>query len=702
MVLNQIKAIVLLLLFVVLTTEAKAQRYKRSFKFVPLGPFETPLGTEDTGSMTPNGLGWVETLFVAPSNPMIIYAGSNSGGLYKTENGGDSWHFVSDWFPVTGVLDLVIDRYNPDVIWAATGTTVNQYGYGHGVLKSSDGGKHWFYTGLAFLPENEKVIWALGRDNYLPNRFVAVENNQIYLSTDEGRNYEKSYDGKSDIKDFRQVILGKEFDLVSGNRLFKSTDKGRSWTDVSEGLSFAAGSALSTSWPDRIAIAVNPSDSNAILALYRFGNKNFIDHSANGGDTWSNIYAGRDFSRVDRNHAEIAYDPLDTNIIYVGSVRMYRSDNHGKDFKLISMPIVGASNQMHDDIRAIHTNIEGKIYVGNDGGVSMSSDKGETWENLNGKGLTITQVYGIASSPLKEQHLLIGCQDLSSFHFDGNRWINIESIYGDGGQCLYGDSLMLIMQNGRLNESSGDLSKWNSLHTPYRANRLDYPLQFFYENEQAILATDDHIWLKEPKERWKSISQDLGVHSTKIVAMDHLKTGEESVFYIAKDQPTWGDGEALTGRFFKGIIRGDSGSWVDITNKLPILAWRHITDIQIDPDDVEHVWVCLYGYDDHHGRFKVFESKDGGESWQNVSNGLMNFNTFDLIYVPNSSNGLFLCTEGGLYFRNDYLNDWVKIKGDMPNLMLKHAAIQIDHKKLYLGTYGGGVWELKLNRYLRR
>jgi len=314
------------------------------------------------------------------------------------------------------------------------------------------------------------------------------------------------------------------------------------------------------------------------------------------------------------------------------------------------------------------------------------------------KSTAVSQVYGLSASPHKKREILIGCQDLSSFYYTGKEWLNLGTLYGDGGQCILTDSIKLVMQNGRIQQANENLYKWRLVQMPFRADRLNYPIKLSNDGK-TLYGCDHYLWRKE--KRWKNISKDLGKNDTKIQAFDLHEGRYENTFLLAKDQPTWATGEGLKGRLFIGREKDNQVSWEDITKNLGILAWRSISDVIIDQDNPDRIWVCLYGYDEQF-REKVYESKDGGKTWKNISDGLPNLNTFSISQISESSGALLLGTEGGLYFRNDKLNTWVQLKGDMPNIIVRDICVQRSHKRVYLGTYGSGVWELKLNRYLRK
>lgn len=100
--------------------------------------------------------GRVVALAVEPGHPEVIYVGSASGGLWRSENGGVTWTPLFDKQPVSSIGAIAIDPNNPDVIWVGTGegTPRNSASVGNGVYKSMDRGRTWVHLGLE---ESERV-----------------------------------------------------------------------------------------------------------------------------------------------------------------------------------------------------------------------------------------------------------------------------------------------------------------------------------------------------------------------------------------------------------------------------------------------------------------------------------------------------------------------------------------------------------------
>ena len=78
-----------------------------------------------------------------PTNPEVVYAGSASGGLWISSNGGDTWRTTTDALPSLAIGAICVVPTNPSVVLAATGDGLTwMYAFsGAGIWRSADGGR---------------------------------------------------------------------------------------------------------------------------------------------------------------------------------------------------------------------------------------------------------------------------------------------------------------------------------------------------------------------------------------------------------------------------------------------------------------------------------------------------------------------------------------------------------------------------------
>lgn len=92
----------------------------------------------------------VITVCGIPDNPLVYYAGSASGGIFKSTDGGIHWEPVFDDQPVSSIGSLAVAPSDPNIAWAGTGeiSIRSNVSQGMGIYKSTDAGKTWQYMGL--------------------------------------------------------------------------------------------------------------------------------------------------------------------------------------------------------------------------------------------------------------------------------------------------------------------------------------------------------------------------------------------------------------------------------------------------------------------------------------------------------------------------------------------------------------------------
>lgn len=692
----------IILLYCVCAYSTSSGQTLPSYKWIPLGPLETPISAVDSGIWTANGVGWIESLTPANTREKWIYAGSNVGGMFLSKNRGRTWQFRFDVDRICGVWDIVVDDRRKKKLWVATGTNTWDDKWGHGILYSSNGGKRWQTTGLSFDVTDKSPMYCLERSLIDKDVFYACSTTDIYKSIDRTETWQKvlDHDNKARINfrhlDIHQRDINKV--VASGAELFTTSDGGTTWASHSQQLTFQKHNNKKDSLPSRFAVALNPQNNDQMMVVYSYNRMNYIDRSDDFGKTWYNVLRNRDFDRVDINHAEIIWSPIDSNEVIVGSVRLYKSLNGGKTFDLVSEPVWQSPQFMHDDIRALSYVPSGHIWVGNDGGVSKSVDGAKTWQTLNGYGLQATQFYDIA---VDSGRVVGGCQDLSSMLYMNGEWHNTSTIYGDGGMNLIRAGKVYIMQNGmRLREGSFKNDRWEIIYAPYTPNRFKYPFEFSPLNNHKIWAADHDIWELQPGKNWVNMTKSVPHGYTKIVAMD-VSDRDTNVVYFAKDQPTYDPSPTgLTGKLYKGKRTNNGYEWNDITANLPILAWREITSIASNPSNPNEVYVSLYGFDDNEKRYRVYKSLNGGESWENYSEGLPNLNALKILLINGATHQL-LATDEGVFYRAKDIDKWVKLDHKMPNAHVIDIEFDAYDNSLYAATFGNGVWKMDFSEFIK-
>ena len=239
----------------------------RNFALVALAMTALPLGAQDSfdpfaamsaREIGPAGMsGRVADVEVVLSDPNIIYVGSSTGGLFKSDDGGIEWDPVFDEQDVLGIGAIAVFQPNPDVVWVGTGegNPRNSAGVGRGLFKSIDGGHSWRRMGLARSerihrilthPTDPDTIFLLPLNGDSAGRYMPDAKTAVYRSRDAGNTWqdlrkglpqENAYFGvlrqamSTDTMPKAGVYFG-----TSGGELYASADEGDSWSSLADHL----------------------------------------------------------------------------------------------------------------------------------------------------------------------------------------------------------------------------------------------------------------------------------------------------------------------------------------------------------------------------------------------------------------------------------------------------------------------------------
>ena len=182
----------------------------------------------------------VQCLAVSPADLRTVYAGTQSGA-FKTTDGGATWTPLGGGFPAARVSSIAIDPLTPSVVYAAgtSGTFV----------KSSDGGSTWSAIGSAAISTNQPRILAID-PVHTANVFLGTQQGGFYRSANAGASWAASNTGLTDVNGIAITAINalavdpthpsRVFAGTAGSGVFLSTDGGGTWADASNGLATIA------------------------------------------------------------------------------------------------------------------------------------------------------------------------------------------------------------------------------------------------------------------------------------------------------------------------------------------------------------------------------------------------------------------------------------------------------------------------------
>jgi photosystem II stability/assembly factor-like uncharacterized protein len=361
--------------------------------------------------MGPDNVGGRTRAILAATND-IIFAGSVTGGLYKSTNGGNNWARVTSLDAIQKTMAIsCIDMTSDGTIYIGTGSTFeSSFGgdggsgaIGVGLYRSSDMGATW-----SVVPGTEPAAFSAGDDWAFINDLEADPNfpSRIWIVGNAGSGY---FDGASNVLNMdvdglpsstgQSVVWAEDgsYALITGanGNIYKTIDDGLTFEDVS----------ISAMSGQRSAVAISRSNPLHCYAIYTSGFMKGVFHSSDQGNTWSEIWPeGIDDSYSVFGTGQGVYDlalavnPEDENKCWVGGVTLWQSGAQSSPVQIAyNFAFGGSENYVHSDIHTFEIAPNGDWYIGSDGGVSKSTDGGLTFSTLN-RGYNVTQFYGIAHS----------------------------------------------------------------------------------------------------------------------------------------------------------------------------------------------------------------------------------------------------------------------------------------------------------------
>jgi photosystem II stability/assembly factor-like uncharacterized protein len=368
--------------------------------------------------------GRVADVVAAPSDPTIVYVGAATGGVWKSVSGGLSFEPIFDDQPVAAIGALAVHPSDPDVLWVGTGegNVRNSVSVGNGVYRTRDGGETWEHLGLegseritriVLDPANPEVAYvaAMGREwGENPERGV-------FRTRDGAKTWEKilyvdEKTGAADLvmhPDNPDVVFAAMWEYRRWPWFFKSggpgsglhvtRDGGESWTRLTPEDGLPEGDL------GRIGLGISRSSPEIMYAFIE-AKENGLYRSTDGGRSWKNTGAREDFGNRPFYYADLRVDPEYPNRVYSLWSRISVSDDAGKSWEqLVSF------SDVHPDHHAMWINPSDArhIIIGNDGGVAISKDRGDTWRFVSN--LPLAQYYHIRVDDELPYNVYGGMQD---------------------------------------------------------------------------------------------------------------------------------------------------------------------------------------------------------------------------------------------------------------------------------------------------
>lgn len=681
--------------------------------------------------------GRIGDIAVNPQDKSTFYVAVASGGVWKTTNNGTSFTPIFDSQSSYSIGCVALDPNNPYIVWVGTGENNSQrsVAYGDGVYKSIDGGKSWNRVGLEksehigkilIDPRNSNVVYVAAQGPL----WGAGGDRGLYKTTDGGGNWEcvlkiSENTGVSDIAfDPRNpdVIYAASYQrrrhvwtLINGGpeaAIHKSTDGGKSWNKLTNGL---PGGELG-----RIGIAVSPVNPDIVYALIEATEDNGgFFRSTDRGASWEKRYNYKNSSA--QYYQELFCDPKNPDRVYSMDTYLQVTDDGGKTWRSLG------NRYRHVDDHAfwIDSDNTNHLFVGGDGGLYQTYDRGSTWDYF--ENLPVSQFYRVATdNSVPFYYVYGGTQDNSTWG-GPSRTINSGGITnedwflivgGDGyqaridptnpdivyGQWQYGNLVRYDRKSGEVFYIQPQPEKGEELRWYW-----DTPLIISSHSPTRLYIAANRLFRSDDRgNTWKAISPDLTrqIDRNKLPVMGKI----QSIDAVAKNASTsiYGNSVALSESpvnpdlLYVGTDDGliqvteDGGkNWTAVKSINGLPDTTYVSDLFAS----QHNENIVYASFNNHKRadFKpyLFKSSDKGKSWKSIAGNLPNnHQVWTIVEDFVNPNLLFCGTEFALYFSIDGGEKWTKLSSGFPTIAVRDLEIQKRESDLIVGTFGRGIYIL--------
>ncbi|MEP1152348.1 MAG: T9SS type A sorting domain-containing protein [Balneola sp.] len=689
-----------------------------------------PLGPTNIGGRT-------LALAINHEEPNIVFAGSASGGLWKSTTGGvglNAWERVRTGFPVLGVAAIAIDPQNPNIMYIGTGesygTDVNMPGigpvrttrgsYGIGILKSEDGGTTWAKS-LDWTLDQRRSVQKIQVNPLRSESIWAATTEGTYRSRDGGKTWELIHDVTmaTDVVinplDTTVVFTANGGMGSLGHGVYRTENSG----DTFDKMDLTSGGGPSQ-FLGKAVLDISKSNPNIIMASIGNGdgsagatgnaNRTWLMRSENGGDTWSLAFANNSFYGTFQgwySHA-IGINPSNPEEVWaVGQPQVYyRSTKGGQNLTLvdperatpgdINYPADVYPNLIdwadHHDI-VFHPTDPNTIYFINDGGIFRTTDGGLTMENCNSGYQTVQFYNGVSNSDTDKDLMLGGLQDNNSIIYEGS--LNWRRAYGGDGSwtALNQDDNNIAYLSAQYgiptisydlfkNDRYGDNFYPGNGFFPRNETNFITPLILSpVDNKTLYLGGEKIIKWLGTENRWIKTNNGNPLDGNAMSAMVASHQDLDVVYATSSPKATR-----------PNVFRTTNGgtTWETITGNLPD---RYPTDLAIDPLDDLNIFITFGGFGSSH----VFRSNNGGNSWIDISSNLPDVPTWAITIDPENPTHIFVGNEIGVFQSLDNGESWENINGNIPDAIFAiELVISRSNRKLRLASHGNGVFETDL------
>ncbi|MEM9674168.1 MAG: glycosyl hydrolase [Bacteroidota bacterium] len=667
-----------------------------------------------------------------PGQPNLFYFGSTGGGVWRTQDGGQTWANISDGYFGGSIGAVAVSEYDNNVIYVGGGekTVRGNVSYGYGVWKTTDAGKTWKSVGLdqsrhigriRIHPKNPDLVYVAA----MGNLFAPNEQRGVFRSKDGGQSWDKvlfvnedagAVDIAMDPNNPRVLyastwrIRRTPYSLSSGGEgsaLWKSTDGGDNWTEVSNNEGMPEGPL------GIIGVSVSPVNSERVYAIVEAENGG-VFRSDDAGATWTKTNEDRNLRQRAWYYSRIYADTQDEDIVYVMNVDYHKSKDGGKTFEAYRAP----HGDHHDLWIAPEDNQ--RMVIGDDGGAQVSFDQGENWTTYHNQ--PTAQFYRVTTDDHFPYRIYGAQQDNSTLrvlHRSDDREIGEShweataggesahlAIDPEDSEVVYGGSYGgFLSRVNHSNEQLRIINVWPDNPMGYGAEGMKYrfqwnfPIFFSPHDPNRLYTASNHLHVSTDEgQSWEIISPDLTrADSTKLktsggpITQDNTGVEYYATIFAAVESPR--EKDLIWTGSDDGLIHVSKDGGQNWSNVTPpdMPEWMMINSIDVHPSLDGGAYVAGTRYKLGDFAPYLYKTTNYGQTWTKITNGIENEHFTRVVRADPEREGLLYAgTETAMYISFDDGNSWQPFQLNLPTVPITDLTIK--NNNLIAATQGRSFW----------
>ena len=661
-----------------------------------------------------------------PGQPNVFYIGVNNGGVWKSSDYGRTWFPIFDDQPTGSIGTVAVAPSNPNIVYVGSGEGLQRpdLSVGDGMYRSTDAGKTWKHLGLsdgqqicAILvhPQDPNVVYVavLGHP-YGPN-----EERGVFRSIDGGQSWQKilykdentgaialSFDPVNPQTIYADLWAGRQGPWENGawqgknSGLFKSTDGGNNWRQLTKGL------PTTDQGLGRIGFCVAPSDPNRLFAVVDAPRLGGLYKSDDAGESWEILNGDQRLWGRGSDFAEVKIHPKNRDVLFVGNIAAYRSEDAGRTFTSFR----GAPGG--DDYHSIWINPDNPdiMLLAADQGAIVTVNGGQTFSSWYNQ--PTAQFYHVITDNQFPYYVYGGQQESGSMGIasrgnDGQitfrEWSPVRA---DEYAYVAPDPLNPnIIYGGRVTKYDRTTGQVQNIAPEavrsgkYRVLRT-MPLLFSTVNPKLLFcATNVLFKTTSGGHTWSIISPDLSrehpdvPENIGIFRSPEMQTmARRGVIYAVG--PSYKDEKIIWAGTDDGLVHvtwNGGKQWQNVTPP-GVTSWSKISQIDAGHFDTKTAYIAVNRIRLDDLKPHIYRTHDGGKSWKEIVGGLPIGPVNVIREDPVRKGLLFAGSELAVSVSLDDGDNWFPLRLNMPATSIRDLVIHNDD--VVVGTHGRSFWIL--------